>query len=123
MKSYKKVAKRTWRRKMRNRKMVRGTPERPRLSVFRSNRHIYAQLIDDENGVTLAATSSLNLARAGELSGATGNRDAAKDVGAKIAEVAKQNDIEAVRFDRGQYKYHGRVKALADGAREGGLVF
>jgi large subunit ribosomal protein L18 len=124
MKNYKQVQMRAWRRRMRNRKMVRGTRNRPRLSVFRSNRHIYAQLIDDVSGVTLGAISSLHLQRSGSLgAGYPGNRDAAKEVGAAIAGVAKQGGIETVRFDRGEYKYHGRVKALAEGAREAGLVF
>ena len=124
MKQWKKNAERTRRRRMRNRKMVRGTPDRPRLSVFRSSRYIYAQLIDDQNGNTLAASSSLELERADNLeSKYGGNRDAAKAVGLDIAAKAKDKGLSEVRLDRGPYKYHGRVKALADGAREGGLVF
>ncbi len=124
MKQWKKNAERTRRRRMRNRKMVRGTPDRPRLSVFRSSRYIYVQLIDDENGKTLAASSSLDLERAKNLiSKYGGNCDAAKAVGLDIATKAKDQGLVEVRLDRGPYKYHGRVKALADGAREGGLVF
>ncbi|MEO0559285.1 MAG: 50S ribosomal protein L18 [Bacteroidota bacterium] len=94
---------------------ISGTPKRPRLSVFRSNKHIYAQVIDDTQGVTLAAASS----RESELAGS--GQDASKAVGQKVAERAKDAGIDAVVFDRGGYRYHGNVKALADGAREGGL--
>lgn len=101
------------------RRTVKGTAERPRLSVFRSNKQIYAQLIDDLNGVTLVAASSA----AKELS-ASGNKVAiATAVGKAIAEKAKSSGISSVVFDRGGYLYHGRVKALAEGAREGGLQF
>lgn len=99
------------------RKKIVGTAERPRLCVFRSNREIYAQLIDDEKGVTLLQATSLK-------AGFTGNKvDVAKQVGMAIAEKAKASGLESVVFDRGGYLYHGRVKSLADGAREGGLVF
>ena len=99
---------------------VRGTPERPRLTVFRSSKHIYAQLIDDLAGVTLAAVSS----RAkGAATAYGGNVAAAKSVGQRLAETAKGKGIQAVAFDRGPYRYHGRIKALADAAREGGLSF
>ena len=95
---------------------------RVRLSVFRSGRHMYGQLIDDARGVTLAAASTLEKALREELK--TGaDRAAAHRVGLLLAERAKAAGIEAVMFDRGGYKYHGRVKALADGAREGGLQF
>jgi large subunit ribosomal protein L18 len=95
---------------------------RVRLSVFRSGRHMYGQLIDDGRGVTLAAASTLEKAMREELK--TGaDREAARRVGLLLAERAKAAGIEAVMFDRGGYKYHGRVKALADGAREGGLQF
>jgi large subunit ribosomal protein L18 len=95
---------------------------RVRLSVFRSGRHIYGQLIDDAQGRTLAAASTLDKVLRGELK--TGaDKDAAHRVGLLLAERAKAAGIEAVMFDRGGYKYHGRVKALADGAREGGLQF
>ena len=124
MKKWKKTAERTRRRKMRNRKKVRGTADRPRLSVFRSSRYIYVQLIDDTSGETLASSSSLMLERAkGLTSKYGGNRDAAKEVGLDIAAKAKDKGLTQVRLDRGEYKYHGRVKALSDGAREGGLVF
>lgn len=108
------------RRRYRVRKNIRGTAERPRLSVFRSNQHTYAQLIDDERGVTIAAASS-----SGKDAGIAygGNKAAAVAVGKKIAEAAKAKGITLAAFDRGHYKYHGRVKALADAAREGGLKF
>lgn len=105
-------------RHARIRKRVVGTVERPRLSVFRSLKHISAQIIDDSTGRTLAAASSVE----SEL-GAKGNVDGAKAVGAKLAERAKAAGIEAVVFDRGGNRYHGRVASLADGAREGGLQF
>ena len=109
-------------RHARVRRKVVGTAERPRLSVFRSLHHIYAQVIDDTRGVTLASASSLE----GELrSDRNGQKKAevSKRVGALVAERARSNGIESVVFDRGGYKYHGRVKALADAAREGGLAF
>ena len=96
-----------------------GTPERPRLNVFRSNAHIYAQIIDDVNGVTLAAASTMDKG----FEGATGNKEAAKKVGQNIAKAAADKGITEVVFDRGGYVYHGRVKELAEGAREGGLKF
>ena len=99
---------------------ISGSAERPRLNVFRSSNHIYAQLIDDVNGVTLVSMSSNDK----EYKGKTGsNCDAAKEVGKELAGRAKKKDITQVVFDRGGYLYHGRVKALADGAREGGLEF
>ena len=101
-------------RHARVRKRIVGTPERPRLAVFRSNRHIYAQLIDDLQARTLAAASDAE-AKVGDKS------TRAKDVGKQIAEEAKKLGIEQVVFDRGGRLYHGRVAALADGAREGGL--
>ena len=106
-------------RHVRVRGKVSGTPERPRLNVFRSNANIYAQIIDDVNGVTLVAANTLEK----EFEGATGNCEAAKKVGAVLAERAKAKGIEEVVFDRGGYIYHGRVAALAEGAREGGLKF
>ena len=110
------------RRRQHVRKRVVGTAERPRLSVYRSSKHIYAQLIDDLAGVTLAAASStLGDVKKGLPYG--GNVKAAKAVGAKIAEAAKAKGIAKVAFDRGHYRYHGRVKALADAARESGLRF
>lgn len=107
---------------MRARDRVRGTGERPRLTVFRSNTHIYAQLIDDGGGVTIAAESTLS-ARCKGKAGDAGKKDAAKIVGALIAETAKAKGVERVVFDRNRYRYHGLVRAVAEGAREGGLKF
>jgi large subunit ribosomal protein L18 len=98
---------------------ISGTPERPRLNVFRSLNHIYAQVIDDVNGVTLASANSLEK----DFSLDGGNVEGAKKVGELIAERAKTKGIDTVVFDRGGYVYHGRVAALADGARAGGLIF
>ena len=106
-------------RHVRVRGKISGTPECPRLNVFRSNANIYAQIIDDVNGVTLASASTLDK----DFEGATGNVEAAKKVGALVAERAKAKGIEVVVFDRGGYIYHGRVAALAEGAREAGLKF
>ena len=106
------------RRHKRVRRVVSGTPDCPRLNVFRSNKQIYAQIIDDTTGKTLAASSSVVL----KLENG-GNIDAAKKVGADIADKCKALNIESVRFDRGGYVYHGRVQALADAAREAGLKF
>ena len=106
-------------RHVRVRGKISGTPECPRLNVFRSNANIYAQLIDDVNGVTLASANTLEK----EFEGATGNAEAAKKVGLVLAERAKAKGIEVVVFDRSGYVYHGRVAALAEGAREGGLKF
>jgi large subunit ribosomal protein L18 len=100
------------------RKKISGSVERPRLSVYRSNSEIYAQIIDDEQGVTLVAASSLQTEKAGKTP-----TEKAAEVGKLIAEKAKSANIEQVVFDRGGYMYHGRVKALAEGAREGGLIF
>lgn len=133
------------RRRLRVRNKVRGTAERPRLTVFRSSKHIYAQLIDDDTGRTLASASSktkrekppagdYRTVKANSKGEARkkkralvadepygGNVKAAKAVGLKLAEAAKAAGITKAAFDRGQYKYHGRIEALADGAREGGL--
>lgn len=98
---------------------ISGTAERPRLSVFRSESNIYAQIIDDAAGVTLVSASTVEKA----FEGSGSNCEAAKKIGAVIAERALQKGIEEVVFDRGGYIYHGRVKALAEGAREGGLKF
>ena len=106
-------------RHVRVRGKISGTAERPRLNVFRSNANIYAQIIDDVNGVTLVSANTLEKG----FEGATGNAEAAKKVGAVLAERAKAKGIEEVVFDRGGYVYHGRVAALAEGAREGGLKF
>ena len=99
------------------RSRLTGTSEKPRLSVFKSNKAIYAQIINDEKGHTIVAASSKELGNSGV------NIEAAKEVGKKIAEKAGANGVENVVFDRGGYVYHGRVKALAEGAREGGLNF
>ena len=110
------------RRHRRVRKKVFGTPDRPRLCVSRSLKHIYVQLIDDVAGRSLLAVSTLCEPLKGALK-SSGNRDAAAKVGALVAERAKQAGIARVCFDRGGRKYHGRVKALADAARKGGLQF
>jgi large subunit ribosomal protein L18 len=105
------------RRRLRNRDKVSGTPDCPRLSVTRSLKHIYAQVIDDTTGKTLVSASSVAMKIAG------GNVDGAKQVGKQVAENALKNSVTAVRFDRNGRIYHGRVKALADAAREAGLKF
>lgn len=110
------------RRKRSIRKRVRGTAERPRLSVFRSNRHIYAQVIDDDSGRTLATASTL-CEEVGESVQNDKKSEVAAKVGKLLAERCLARNIEAVVFDRNGFIYHGRVKALADGAREGGLRF
>jgi large subunit ribosomal protein L18 len=110
------------RRRRHVRKRIRGTAERPRLTVFRSSKHIYAQLIDDLAGVTLASASSRDKAARGDV-GYGGNVKAAEAIGRKIAEAAQAKGISKAAFDRGHYRYHGRVKALADAARAGGLQF
>ncbi|MEK6813131.1 MAG: 50S ribosomal protein L18 [Nitrospirota bacterium] len=106
------------RRHERIRKIVRGTTDRPRLNVFRSNRYVYAQIIDDQSGRTIAAASSLEEGVKGSL-----NRQTAARVGELIAKRALEQKVRAVVFDRGGFIYHGRVKALADAARAGGLEF
>ena len=106
-------------RHKRVRAKISGTAACPRLDVFRSSKNIYAQIIDDEQGVTLAAASSVEK----DFGETKGNKDEARKVGALIAERAKAKGIETVVFDRGGYIYHGRVKELAEGAREGGLKF
>ena len=98
---------------------ISGTPERPRLNVFRSAKHIYAQIIDDVNGVTLASASSMDK----EFEGNGGNTEGAPKVGAMVAKRAAEKGIAEVVFDRGGFLYHGRVKELAEGARENGLKF
>ena len=103
------------------RKKVLGTPERPRLNVYRSLNHVYCQVIDDLKGVTVVAASTAEGKKADRVTG--GNVAAAKSLGKKIAERAKQKGITKVVFDRGGYLYHGRVKAVADAAREAGLQF
>jgi large subunit ribosomal protein L18 len=109
--------------KLKIRKKIKGTPEKPRLVVFRSLNHIYAQLIDDTDQKTLASVSSLNKETAEKLAAAKGKIAKSKIVGNLIAEKAKSINIESVVFDRNGYLYHGRVKAVAEGAREGGLKF
>jgi large subunit ribosomal protein L18 len=104
------------------RNQLRGTPDRPRLSVIRTHKHVYCQVIDDSVGRTLAQASTLDKELRGNLSYG-GNADAAKAVGTAIAERAKAAGVQAVRFDRGRFKYQGRVAALADAAREAGLQF
>ena len=106
-------------RHKRIRAKISGTPERPRLNVFRSKQNIYAQIIDHVNGVTLVSASSLEK----DFEGFGGNAAAARKVGKTVAERAKAKGIDTVVFDRGGYLYHGRVKELAEGAREGGLEF
>ncbi|WP_077532651.1 50S ribosomal protein L18 [Massiliimalia massiliensis] len=106
-------------RHRRVRAKVSGTAACPRLNVFRSSKHIYAQLIDDVNGVTLVSASSMDK----EFEGVGGNKEAAKKVGQLVGKRAVEKGIETVVFDRGGYLYHGRVKELADGARESGLKF
>ncbi|MBD5553745.1 MAG: 50S ribosomal protein L18 [Desulfovibrio sp.] len=108
-------------RKIRIRKKVNGTAQRPRLVIFRSNTHIYAQIVNDQEGATLVSASTLAMSRKdakvhGDISGAT-------QVGKEIARLAREKNIEKVVLDRNGYIYHGRIKALADGAREGGLEF
>lgn len=109
-------------RRKRIRGKVYGTAERPRLSVFRSTRHIYAQIIDDDMGSVLASASTMDAQLRGSKKYG-GNVDAAREVGKLLAERAATKKIEVVSFDRGGFKYHGRVKALAEAARDGGLKF
>ena len=121
----KRISKRVFgriRRKRRIRLKIKGTPEQPRLSVFRSARHIYAQIVDDVSRVTLVSASSLDKELAGKIK-TGGNKDGSKHVGALLAKKAKDAGIKKVVFDRGGYLYHGRVQALAEAAREGGLEF
>jgi len=110
------------RRKLRIRSKINGVSERPRLSVFRSGRHLYAQVVNDVDGKTLAAASTLSRDLKGSLD-SDNKTDAAKKVGALIAKICLERKIEKVVFDRNGYLYHGRVKALADAAREAGLQF
>lgn len=108
--------------KRRSRSAVRGTSSRPRLSVYRSLRYIYAQVIDDEAGVTLTSASTLDKSSAGGLKSA-GNREAGKALGKLVAERIKEQGVETVVFDRGGFRYHGVIRAVAEGAREAGLKF
>ena len=109
-------------RHARVRKNLNGTPEKPRLCVFRSNKHISCQIIDDVNKVTLASASSVEKELKAEL-GNGGNKEAARKIGEIVAKRALEKGIEVVTFDRGGFLYHGRVQELAEGAREGGLKF
>ncbi len=122
MKRLEKIKRAAVRRKYHVRKKVFGTPDRPRLAVFRSNRHIYAQIIDDVAGLTLASASTMSKAIHGQLQ-KTGNKKAAVAVGEAIAKQALGVGIKCVCFDRNTYKFHGRVKALAEAARKTGLAF
>jgi len=110
------------RRQRHVRKRLHGTGERPRLAVFRSSKHIYAQVINDDDGTTLASASTLDPAIRGDHAYG-GNKTAAAVVGRIVAERAKQAGIDKICFDRRSYKYHGRIQALADAAREAGLQF
>jgi len=110
------------RRRLGIRKKIFGTAERPRLSVFRSHKHVYAQIIRDDTGTTLAAASTLDPELRSQLE-STGNKEAARQVGRLLAERAIAQGIKKVSFDRGGFLYHGRVQALAEGAREAGLEF
>lgn len=116
MKSLKQKKERQIRRKKRVRSKISGTAEKPRLSVSRSNKHVYAQLIDDEAGVTLAFAHDLKSTKGDKISRAT-------EVGKELAAAAAKKKISEIIFDRNSYQYHGRVKAVAEGAREGGLKF
>lgn len=110
-------------RQARVRKRVKGTDQRPRLTVFRSLKHIYAQVISDESGKTLAAASSMSAEVRDKLGGKSGNKDAAREVGQLVARRARDAGVASVVFDRNGFLYHGRVRTLAEAAREGGLQF
>ena len=122
MRKQKIVNKQRWRRTNRVRKKIHGDADCPRLSVRRSNKHLYCQLIDDDAGKTLASASTRDKTIAGQVKYG-GNCDAAKIIGTAIAERAKELGVTQARFDRGPYKFHGRVAELANAAREGGLNF
>lgn len=111
------------RKRARVRKKILGTPSRPRLTVFRSLRHIYAQIIDDSQGKTIVSASSVSKALKDEVKGATTEQDICKLIGKTAAKLALEKKITEVVFDRNGYLYHGRVKAVAEGAREAGLKF
>ncbi|HSV27399.1 MAG TPA: 50S ribosomal protein L18 [Sedimentisphaerales bacterium] len=111
------------RRTLHVRKKTRGTEDRPRLTVFRSNRNIYAQIVDDTSGATLASAGTLTKALRSGSGKTAGNKAGAAAIGEAIAKQAGRVGIKAVRFDRGPYRYHGRVKALAEAARKAGLAF
>ncbi|MBX7073652.1 MAG: 50S ribosomal protein L18 [Pirellulales bacterium] len=116
------IAKQRQRRRFRVRKTIRGDEQRPRLTIHRSHQHIYAQIIDDDGGRTLAAASSIEKDVRGGLKYG-GNKDAAQAIGRLVAERALAAGVKQVKFDRREYKYHGRVAALAEAAREAGLSF
>ncbi len=118
----KEILRQRTRRTFRVRKSLKGNSEKPRLTVFRSNKHVYCQVIDDTTRKTLVSSSTVDKDVRSALKG-TGNKDAAAAIGKSIAERALAAGIQAVCFDRGPYKYHGRVAALADAAREAGLKF
>ena len=122
MRQQKTTNKQRWRRTNRVRKKVRGDAARPRLSINRSNKHLYCQLIDDDAGRTICSASTRDKSLAGKVSYG-GNCDAAKVIGTALAERAKEAGITEVKFDRGSYKFHGRVAELANAAREAGLKF
>ena len=122
MKKQKLANKQRWRRTKRVRKSINGTAEAPRLSVNRSNKHLYCQLIDDEAGRTICSASTRDKSLADKVSYG-GNCEAAKIVGTALAERAKEAGVTEAKFDRGSYKYHGRVAELANAAREAGLKF
>ena len=119
---FERIKKARIRRKYRSRRKIFGTPDRPRLSVFRSSRHIYAQIIDDISGVTLASASTRSKALRKDVT-KSGNKAAAEAVGTAIAKQATGVGIKCVSFDRNRYRYHGRVRALAEAARKSGLAF
>ena len=121
MDRHREKATRRWKRHRRIRRKVSGSAERPRLAIFRSLRHIYAQVIDDQGGVTMVAASTLE--KEAEAVRPKPRPEGAKWVGQQIAERAQKKGIRQVVFDRGGYRYHGRVKALAEASREGGLKF
>jgi large subunit ribosomal protein L18 len=116
-------SKKALRRRMRVRAKVHGTPERPRLTVAKSLKHVFVQIVDDVNRTTLVGLATNSKDVQDGVSSAKNKTEAAKLVGKKIAELAARKGIETVVFDRNQYRFHGRVKAVADGAREGGLKF
>jgi len=122
VKKQKLVNKQRWRRTNRVRKKISGTADVPRLTVNRSNKHLYCQLIDDDAGRTICSASTRDQSLAGKVSYG-GNCEAAKVIGAALAERAKEAGITEVKFDRGSYKFHGRVAELANAAREAGLKF
>lgn len=115
------IGKQRQRRRFRVRKRLTGTPERPRLSVKRTHKHVYCQLIDDSTGKTIASASTMDKGVRGDLKNG-GNKDAAAAVGKAVAEKASAAGVKAICFDRGQYRYHGRVAALADAVREAGIA-